>query len=388
MNNKKLLLTLTIIFIAANLRGPLTMVGPLIPSMKESFTSGNSLFGILTSIPLFVFGIISIIAPKLDNKFGKRITITTSLSLLLIGLLIRSLGSVSSLLIGSILVALGIGISNVLLPSIIVEGAPKKDVGRLTGTFTTTMGLFGSIASGLSIFLASIVGWQFALEIFVITAIIALVLWLTYSKTVEGIEREEQLEPEIKLSYLLKSKLVWSIALFMGVQSWIAYALFAWVPSILIDRGMSSNFSAIALMIIQLCSMPTMYIIPIIAGKKKSQSMFVAITTIIGFIGCLSLFAANPIILTVGLVLIGIGQGASLSFSYLFFTVRTNSAKETSSLSGISQTIGYFIASTGPILFGYIHDITNLWNGSLIFMLFMHVILLFEGILSGRNKKI
>lgn len=388
MNNKKVLLTLTIIFIAANLRGPLTMVGPLIPSMKESFTSGNSLFGILTSIPLFVFGIISIIAPKLDNKFGKRITITTSLSLLLIGLLIRSLGSVSSLLIGSILVALGIGISNVLLPSIIVEGAPKKDVGRLTGTFTTTMGLFGSIASGLSIFLASIVGWQFALEIFVITAIIALVLWLTYSKTVEGIEREEQLEPEIKLSYLLKSKLVWSIALFMGVQSWIAYALFAWVPSILIDRGMSSNFSAIALMIIQLCSMPTMYIIPIIAGKKKSQSMFVAVTTIIGFIGCLSLFAANPIILTVGLVLIGIGQGASLSFSYLFFTVRTNSAKETSSLSGISQTIGYFIASTGPILFGYIHDITNLWNGSLIFILFMHVILLFEGILSGRNKKI
>lgn len=388
MNNKKLLLTLTIIFISANLRGPLTMVGPLIPSMKESFTSGNSLFGILTSIPLFVFGIISIIAPKLDNKFGKRITITTSLSLLLIGLLIRSLGSASSLLIGSILVALGIGISNVLLPSVIVEGAPKKDVGRLTGTFTTTMGLFGSIASGLSIFLASVVGWQFALEIFVTTVIIALVLWLTYSKTVEGIERGEQLEPEIKLSYLLKSKLVWSIALFMGVQSWIAYALFAWVPSILIDRGMSSNFSAIALMIIQLCSMPTMYIIPIIAGKKKSQSMFVAVTTIIGFIGCLSLFATNPIILTIGLVLIGIGQGASLSFSYLFFTVRTNSAKETSSLSGISQTIGYFIASTGPILFGYIHDITNLWNGSLIFMLFMHGILLFEGILSGRNKKI
>ncbi|MCC3869365.1 MFS transporter [Terrisporobacter mayombei] len=388
MNKKKILLTLTIIFISANLRGPLTMVGPLIPSMKESFTSGNSIFGILTSIPLFVFGLISIIAPKLDNKFGKRITITTSLILLLIGLIIRSLGSVSNLFIGSILVALGIGISNVLLPSVIVEGAPQKDVGRLTGTFTTTMGLFGSIASGLSIFLASIVGWQFALEFFVITVIIALALWLTYSKTVEEIEKEEQLEPEIKLSYLLKSKLVSAIALFMGLQSWIAYALFAWVPSILIDRGMSSNFSALALMIIQLCSMPTMYIIPIIAGKKKTQSMFVAVTTIISFIGCLSLFATNPIILTLGLVLIGIGQGASLSFSYLFFTVRTNSAKETSSLSGLSQTIGYFIASTGPILFGYIHDITNFWSSSLIFMLFIHVILLFAGILSGRNKKI
>lgn len=388
MNRKNTLLILTIIFIAANLRGPLTMVGPLIPAMKESLTSGNSIFGILTSIPLLVFGIISIIAPKLDNKFGKKTTIISSLILLSAGLIVRSLGSVSTLLIGSVLLALGIGICNVLLPSVIVEGAPQKEVGKLTGIFTTTMGLFGSIASGASIFLASIIGWKFALELFLITVIIALILWLSYSKTVENIEKEEQQEPEIKLSYLLKSKLVWAIALFMGIQSWIAYAIFAWVPSILIDRGMSANFSALALMLIQLCSMPTMYIIPVLAGKKKNQSMFVATTTMIAFIGCLSLFASNTIILIIGLILIGIGQGASLSFSYLFFAVRTNNAKETSALSGLSQTIGYFIASTGPLFFGYLHDITNSWGSSLTFMLVMHVILLSVGIISGRNKKI
>ncbi|ELC8443994.1 MFS transporter [Clostridium perfringens] len=388
MNRKKMLLILTIIFIAANLRGPLTMVGPLIPAMKESFTCSNSIFGALTSIPLFVFGVISIIAPKLDNKFGKRATILSSLVILLAGLIIRSLGSVSTLLIGSVLIALGIGISNVLLPSVIVEGAPQKEVGKLTGTFTTTMGLFGSIASGSSIFLASIIGWKFALEIFIITVIIALILWSAYSKTVETIEKEEQQEPEIKLSYLLKSKLVWAIALFMGIQSWIAYAIFAWVPSILIDRGLSANLSALALMLIQLCSMPTMYIIPVLASKKKTQSIFVAITTIIAFLGCLSLFSSNTIILIIGLILIGIGQGASLSFSYLFFAVRTNNAKTTSALSGLSQTIGYFIASTGPLFFGYLHDITNSWSSSLIFMLVMHIILLSTGIISGRNKKI
>lgn len=38
MKNKKGLLTLVIIFIAANLRGPLTIVGPLIPYLKKSFT--------------------------------------------------------------------------------------------------------------------------------------------------------------------------------------------------------------------------------------------------------------------------------------------------------------------------------------------------------------
>ena len=281
MKNKKGLLTLVIIFIAANLRGPLTMVGPLIPYLKKSFTCDDSIFGLLTSIPLLGFAVISIIAPKIDNKFGKKAIIKGSLILIIIGLIVRSLGLVSTLFIGSILLAIGIGISNVVLPSVIVENSKKDEVGKLTGTFTMTMGLFSAVGSGSSIFLYSILGWRLTFEAFIITTAIALALWIVFSKNMNKKDEKTNQENDIKISTMLKSKLVIAIALFMGIQSWIAYAIFAWVPSILINRGVSASFSALALMTIQLCSMPTMYIIPIIAGKKKSQSKFVTFTTII-----------------------------------------------------------------------------------------------------------
>lgn len=388
MKNKKGLLTLVIIFIAANLRGPLTMVGPLIPYLKKSFTCDDSIFGLLTSIPLLGFAVISIIAPKIDNKFGKKATIKGSLILIIIGLIVRSLGLVNTLFIGSILLAIGIGISNVVLPSVIVENSKKDEVGKLTGTFTMTMGLFSAVGSGSSIFLYSILGWRLTFEAFIITTAIALALWIVFSKNMNKKDEKTNQENDIKISTMLKSKLVIAIALFMGIQSWIAYAIFAWVPSILINRGVSASFSALALMTIQLCSMPTMYIIPIIAGKKKSQSKFVTLTTIISLIGCLSLFTSNIPTLIIGLVLMGVGQGASLSFAYLFFAVRSKSSAETSALSGVSQAIGYFLGATGPILFGSIHDITNSWTSSLILMIFMHIILLLVGIISGRDRKI
>ncbi|MEG2539578.1 MAG: MFS transporter, partial [Clostridium sp.] len=182
MRGNRLFLTIVIILVASNLRGPLTMVGPLIPEMREGFTQGNWLFGILTSIPLIVFGFISVIAPRLNVRFGLKNTIIGSLVFLSLGILIRSSGNIPSLLIGTIILALGIGIPNVLLSSVIVDRARESDVGRLTGTLTTTMGLFAALASGSSIALASIVGWKLALSIFIIPSLIALIVWIVFNK--------------------------------------------------------------------------------------------------------------------------------------------------------------------------------------------------------------
>ncbi|MEF9952076.1 MAG: MFS transporter [Clostridium sp.] len=388
MKGNKAFLTMVIILIASNLRGPLTMVGPLIPEMRQGFTQGNWLFGILTSIPLIVFGIISILTPKLDSLFGKKSTIIGSLVFLSLGLLIRSFGTIPSLLVGTIVLALGIGISNVLLSSVIVDRATPGDVGTLTGTLTTTMGMFAAIASGSSIALASIIGWKLSLGIFIVPSIIALIVWILFNKSYPKEEKKSSTKSSANLSHMLKDKLVWQVALFMGSQSWLAYVVFAWVPSILIDRGMSPSLAAISLMMIQLFSLPASFIVPIISGKKTTQSRDVALTSTLSLLGSLTLFSSNLPLIFIGLILIGIGQGASISFAYLFFAMRGNNPSETATLSGLSQTIGYFLASTGPLMFGFIRDTTFSWTTSLIIMIIVHIFLITSGILSGRNKKI
>ena len=48
-----------VVFVASTLRAPLTAVGPVIDHIKDAMHINNSVAGILTTIPLLVFAIVS-----------------------------------------------------------------------------------------------------------------------------------------------------------------------------------------------------------------------------------------------------------------------------------------------------------------------------------------
>ena len=49
------MLVIGIIFIAANLRSPLTAVGPVVDQIRNSLHISNTLAGMITTFPLFAF---------------------------------------------------------------------------------------------------------------------------------------------------------------------------------------------------------------------------------------------------------------------------------------------------------------------------------------------
>ncbi|MUV37353.1 putative transporter YycB [Lentibacillus sp. JNUCC-1] len=63
------LLIASIIMVAFNLRAAITSVGPVIGMIRETLTLPNWSIGILTSLPLFAFAIMSPVAPKLGIKY-------------------------------------------------------------------------------------------------------------------------------------------------------------------------------------------------------------------------------------------------------------------------------------------------------------------------------
>ncbi|WP_429368777.1 hypothetical protein [Paenibacillus sp. DS2015] len=73
---------------------------------------------------------------------------------------------------------MGIAIGNVLLPVVVKEKFPQK-FGLMTSVYSTSMGLFASLASGISIPLANDLnlGWQGALIVWGIPAFIAILVW-------------------------------------------------------------------------------------------------------------------------------------------------------------------------------------------------------------------
>ena len=159
-------LLIGIIFIASTLRSPLTSVGPLISSIKDSLAISNVLAGFLTTIPLLAFALISPFAPKIARRFGMELTLFVSLILLTAGIIIRSLGTTPNLLIGTFLIGLAIAFGNVLLPGLIKLNFPLH-IGLITGIYSVSMNLSASIAVGVSVPLAhgTQFGWEGALGI-------------------------------------------------------------------------------------------------------------------------------------------------------------------------------------------------------------------------------
>src|SRR5215210_5116455 len=85
-----LLLVVAIVLLAANLRPALTSVAPLIGQIRTATGISNGVAGLLTTLPLLAFGLLSPVAPRLARRFGMERALFASLLLLAVGILLRS----------------------------------------------------------------------------------------------------------------------------------------------------------------------------------------------------------------------------------------------------------------------------------------------------------
>lgn len=173
------LLIIGIIFIAFNLRPAITSIGPLINTIQSDLHLSSAMAGLITSLPLIAFAVISPLVPYLGRLLRYESIVMASMLLIIIGMVIRFIPLVSTLLLGTLVIGVGIAVCNVLTPGIIKEKFSLK-IGIVTSIYTTSMVIFASLASGLIIPLAKgmQLGWSLALLLWSIPAFITIIIWL------------------------------------------------------------------------------------------------------------------------------------------------------------------------------------------------------------------
>ncbi|MGG1242003.1 hypothetical protein BSBH6_02691 [Bacillus subtilis] len=375
-----------IIFIAFNLRPAITSVGPVISSIRADLHMSNGTAGFLTALPLLSFAVLSPLAPKLGQRLGNERTLWLGLLMLLIGILLRSAGVTWALFAGTALIGIGIAIGNVLLPSLIKHKYPEKS-GIMISLYTTSMCIFAALASGVSVPLAAQMGggWKQAFLLWGVMALLALLIWIPQLRHRDTANKAVKLQT----SSIWFSKMAWHVTIFMGLQSFLFYSSIAWFPEILRSHGMDTSTAGWMVSLMQFASLPFTFLTPVLADRMKHQRGIAAGLTAVYLIGLCGLLAGGShILLAIWMIIIGIGQGSSISLALTLIGLRSENAQQAAALSGMSQSFGYLLAAIGPIFVGYLFDQTHSWTMPIVLLIAALILMGAAGLGAGRDQYI
>jgi len=359
-------LLLMVILLSANMRASYTGVGTIVGLIQGDLGLNSTVAGMITTIPILVFAIVCPIASALNQRYSTGKLIELALVLVCLGVGLRAVFGAAGLFAGTTIMAVGVGIMNSLMIALIKLRFPDH-VGLVSALYTTTMSLTTAMSMGINVPLAGHIGWRGVLGVWVIVAIPAIVLWgMQAGKDINrGAAKAGDKGVMMKM---VRSWKAWLLLGYMGTQSMLFYCCSAWLPSILQWRGMAAAEAANVATILQVVSLSTTLLIPILMEKMNWQALT---------LGCNICYVCGALVFYfaplggfgfwLAICLIAIGIGSGFSACIFLFSARTNSPAEASAISGFAQCGGYCFAAIGPVLMGRFFDATASWEAGMLF---------------------
>ncbi|MDQ4138295.1 MAG: MFS transporter, partial [Actinomycetota bacterium] len=352
---------LAIVLLALNLRTAVTALSPIVAFITEDVPLDPLLLGVLGMLPPVSFAVAGVLAPGLTRRFGLEAVLVGACVAMVVGPVVRALADSSLVLLGgTVLMFLGVGIGNVLLPPAVKKYFPDR-IGLVTSVYATLLAVSTSVPPAIAVPIADAAGWRASLAGWALLALFALTPWVALlvresrvARNAAGlsgrpaVEREGVRPAPLELSRRIRSsRVAWAMALAMGANSVNAYAMFAWLPQMLIERSGSSPAEAGALLALYaFVGFPISLVLPILVVRMRSAAPLVhvgAASYVLGYLGLL--FLPETLIL-LWVLLAGSGN-LIFPLVLVLINVRTRTPAGSVTLSGFVQGLGYLAAAFG-----------------------------------------
>ena len=378
---QRILVLVGIVVLAFNLRPAAVSVGPVLGEIIDDLQMTATTAGVLTTLPVLAFAVFGAMAPWLGRALGLHRLTLLALVAVVIGLSLRArTESVLLFLLLSLLALAGMATANVLLPSLVKLHFPER-VGLLTSIYTTSLAVGLTTASVLTVPTGQAVGsWRWGVGVWALTALVAALPWLMllrHDTTLRG-ERGG-----ITLAAVARTRLGWAMAVFFGLQSLQAYAVFGWFAQVYRDAGFSPGTAGLLLGVITAMSIPLSFVLPTLTARLTDQRwLMVALVACypVGYVG----LALAPV---AGAWVWAVVVGVALSVFPVALTLiglRAHTPAGTAALSGFTQSVGYLISAIGPLGVGVLYDLTGAWSVPLLALTVMSLGQLVAGLMVAR----
>nr|WP_253254857.1 MFS transporter [Campylobacter sp. P255] len=251
----------------------------MIGHIQEYYQINSTLAGMLTTLPLIAFGLISFFVAY----FSQIKALFFALLLIVFGEALRSYGANIGLFLGVFFIGGGIAIANVLLPSFVKEKFPKNTY-KIMGLYGSIIGLSSIAGVALSLPLLKIFDVPQAMFIWVILALMALFFYLPHLKNKRLLRAKRK---NINRFNIFLNKTAWKVTVVMGLQSFLSYSLFAWLSVMISEKGFGIDFGSNVLLLSQIIGMPVAFLLPLVLGRLRNRAKSIVIVTL-GFLYVLS----------------------------------------------------------------------------------------------------
>lgn len=402
----------TLLLLSMSLRAPIVVVAPLLGEIRADLGLSAATAGLLTSIPVLCFGLITPLASQLLRRIGINHAVVYCLLGIAVGSAVRSSGSIIGAFAGTFLIGAAVTIGNTAVPMLIGRQY-QRHAALLTGAYTASVNVGVTTASAFAAPIAERAGWQASLALWGITAAaIVVVWWVIYPPGMSGprifLRQRAGLDAtpfgrtavpqapaataaqpgprQRRVPAVWRWPVAWLLAASFAGHTLGYYAITSWLPSYLADvRDMSVSGAGYASSLFQAIGIIGPMLVPALSaalGMSTRRMMW-----LLG--GC---WVALPL----GLVLApqwwalwsvvgGVAQGGWFTVIMLVIIRRSRSVDENRRLTTMVQTIGYTVAATGPVLMGWLHDALGLWQPALLVVAAMLVMMTACGVLAVRD---
>lgn len=366
--------------VASCLRSSITGVGPLLDLIRADLQLSATLAGLLASLPLLMFALCAPMS-RLARNHGTERLLLAALVTLLVGILLRPTGPIGALFAGTVLLAGGIAVANILLPVLVKQHFPSR-IPAITTRYASVMGLSATFGSALAVPLVGMLGgsWRGSLLFWAVPAVLAIVLWVPHTR--RDVHVLEAGEPAPPLPW--RSALAWQVTGFMGLQSLVFYVTVAWYPTMLADAGVSAQTTGWMLTLYQAAALGSGLFVPSLVHRAPNQQWLATAIGLLNALGSLGMWLW-PGGIALWMVVLGVGSGPALILALSFMGLRAANPRSVAALSLMGQSLGYLIAASGPLAFGALHDLTGGWQASMALLVLAGLALAACGYGAGRG---
>jgi CP family cyanate transporter-like MFS transporter len=379
---------LALLLAAVNLRAHLASLPPVVDDVAASLGLTSAGVGLLTSVPVLCFALFTPAASALTARVGPERAITLGLLGILGGTLLRSTGSVTTAMVGTTVLGVGITIGNVAVPVVIARDFRER-AASVTGAYAATMNAGSTVTTLLTVPLAVAYGWQWALAGWGVLAVVALAFWVPAGRGLAAHHRQVDAAADAaraagaaaadagddRGAHAAQRRLVVLLTLAFAGQASGYYAMTAWLPSILGDTvGLAPAAAGGGAAPFQLAAIAGAFLVPIaLAGRVPARAVAASLS---------ALWIALPVGLLVApdlwwlwVCLAGAAQGGSFTVILTLLAQRSPSVAAARRGSAVVQTAGYACAAAAPTALGAIHESTAGWTAPLLVILALLVVM-------------